>query len=182
MKKIVYYVASSVDGYIAGNNDDVSQFVYEGKAVERYLEDLKAFRTVIMGRNTYEFGYKFGVKPGDPSPVYAHMKHCIFSDSLHFENPSPQVEVKKLDPDEVDRIKEGSPTDIYLCGGGQFAGWLLAHKKIDMLKIKVNPLIMNQGIKLFEGADSAYRLRLETADVFDNGTQIISYSIEYAGS
>ena len=61
MKKIVYYVASSLDGYISGIDDDVSGFVYEGEMVEKYLEDLKSFQTVIMGRNTYEFGYKFGV-------------------------------------------------------------------------------------------------------------------------
>jgi len=179
MKKIVYYVACSVDGYIAGDGDDVSQFVYEGKAVERYLEDLKSFQTVIMGRNTYEFGYKFGVKPGDPSPVYKHMKHYIFSNSLRFENQHPQVEVKNLDTEEIDRIKTDSPTDIYLCGGGKFAGWLLAHKKIDILKVKLNPLIINQGIKLFEGVESPYSLHLDRCELFDKGMQILTYEIRY---
>lgn len=36
----------------------------KGDGVARYLKDLEAFDTVIMGRNTYEFGYKFGLKPG----------------------------------------------------------------------------------------------------------------------
>jgi dihydrofolate reductase len=179
MKNIVYYVASSVDGYISGINDDVSQFIYEGKAVEKYLKDLKTFQTVIMGRNTYEFGYRFGVKPGDPSPVYAHMKHYIFSDNLKFDHQSEQVEIKKLVPEEIDQIKEGSRTDIYLCGGGRFAGWLLENKKIDVLKIKLNPLIINQGVKLFEGVATPYHLHLEKCEVFDNGMQIMTYSIQY---
>ncbi|MEJ2613143.1 MAG: dihydrofolate reductase, partial [Candidatus Thiodiazotropha sp.] len=33
MRKIVYYVAASIDGYISGPNDDVSGFIYEGDGV-----------------------------------------------------------------------------------------------------------------------------------------------------
>lgn len=179
MKKIVYYVASSVDGYISGIDDDVSGFVYTGKAVERYLEDLKSFQTVIMGRNTYEYGYQYGVKPGEPSPVYAHMKHYIFSNSMAFEDPSPQVQVKKMVPYEIDLIKANSPTDIYLCGGGKLAGWLLEHKKLDVLKIKLNPLIVGRGVKLFEGIQSQYHLAFESSHVFEDGMQIITYRIGY---
>jgi dihydrofolate reductase len=62
-RKIVYYVASSLDGYISGINDDISGFVATGNGVERYLADLAEFDTVIMGKNTYEFGYKFGLQP-----------------------------------------------------------------------------------------------------------------------
>ena len=179
MKKIIYYVACSVDGYISGLDGDVSQFVYTGKAVERYLEDLKSFQTVIMGRNTYEFGYKFGVKPGEPSPVYAHMKHYIFSDTMSFETHNAQVEIRKLVADEIDRIKTDSPTDIYLCGGGKFAGWLLENQKIDVLKIKLNPLVVGQGRKLFEGLETPYHLQLESNHVFEDGMQIITYRIGY---
>jgi len=35
-----------------------------------------------MGKNTYEFGYKFGLKPGQRA--YPHMTHYIFSNSLKF--------------------------------------------------------------------------------------------------
>ncbi len=64
MKKIVYYVASSIDGFISGPNNDISAFQGEGPAVEKYLSDLQRFQTVIMGRNTYEFGYAYGLKAG----------------------------------------------------------------------------------------------------------------------
>ncbi len=76
MKKIVYYVASSLDGYIAGINDDISTFIPDGKGVEKYLSDLQSFKTVIMGLRTYEFGYQFGLQPGQPA--YPHMQHYIF--------------------------------------------------------------------------------------------------------
>jgi dihydrofolate reductase len=57
MRKIIYYVACSLDGFIAGEQEDISGFVSGGNGVDKYLSDLAAFDTVIMGRNTYEFGY-----------------------------------------------------------------------------------------------------------------------------
>lgn len=77
MKKIIYYVATSIDGFISGLNEDISGFLPDGNGVQKYLDDLKEFKTVIMGRKTYEFGYKYGLKPG--SPAYPHMDHYIFS-------------------------------------------------------------------------------------------------------
>jgi dihydrofolate reductase len=177
MRKIVYYVASSIDGFISGLNDDISRYVGTGNGVDKYLADLANFDTVIMGRNTYEFGYKYGLQPGQPA--YPHMKHYIFTDNLKLENLSTQVEVKNLDLTEIDKLKMHEGTDIYLCGGGQFAGWLLDNKKIDTLKLKLNPLILGQGIKLFGNSNSNYNLELlETAD-YENGLQIMTYNIIY---
>lgn len=179
MKRIVYYVASSIDGFIAGVNEDVSGFIYNGPGPERYIEDLKSFQTVIMGRNTYEFGYKFGAIPGEPSPAYPHMKHYVFSDKLVFKAKSEQVEVKRMEIGEIERIKETSPTDIYLCGGGHFAGWLLKHKQIDILKIKLNPLVLGSGVKLFEDVETQYKLEAMDSEAYSDGLRIISYKIIY---
>jgi len=147
MRKIVYYVATSLDGFIAGPNDDISGFIPSGNGVKKYQDDLLQLDTVIMGRRTYEFGYKYGLRPG--TKVYPHMKHYIFSSSLHFENP--QVTVCKPDLSIIKKLKEETGSDIYLCGGGEFAGWLLLNEEIDILKIKLNPFIQGKGIPLFGG-------------------------------
>jgi hypothetical protein len=110
MRKIVYYVASSIDGFISGLNDDISGFVGTGNGVDKYLADLANFDTVIMGRNTYEFGYKYGLQPGQPA--YPHMKHYIFTDNLKLENLSTQVEVKNLDLTEIDKLKMHEGIDL----------------------------------------------------------------------
>ena len=179
MRKIIYYIATSLDGFIAGENDDVSGFIYTGDGVETYLNDLKSFDTVIMGRSTYEFGYKFGAIPGEPSPAYPHMKHFIFSNNLTLDNLSDQVQIKKIDLNEIHNLKNQEGSDIYLCGGGQFAGWLLDNKQIDILKIKVNPLILNRGTKLFGESKGKYKLQLLESKNFEHGLQISSYQIIY---
>jgi dihydrofolate reductase len=177
MRKIVYYVATSLDGFIRGPDGDISGFVQDSDAVERYLEDLKKFDTVIMGRKTYEFGYRYGLLPGQPA--YLHMKHYIFSGSLKFEKQDSQVQVSEMDIGLVKRLKHQKGSDIYLCGGGQFAGWLLEHEMVDILKIKLNPFFAGKGIHLFGEAQSKIDLKFIHGRSYTHGVQILEYLIDY---
>lgn len=177
MRNIIYYVAVSIDGFIAGVNEDISGFVAEGSGVDQYLSDLQNFDTVIMGRKTYEFGYKFGLQPGQPP--YPHMKHYIFSETLHFENVTENIIIYKRDIGIIKSLKEQPGSDIYLCGGGEFAGWLLDHEMIEFLKIKLNPLILGNGTKLFGHSQKKVLTERVSVNSYDKGLQIISYKLIY---
>ena len=177
MRRIVYYVASSIDGFISRPGDDISGFVAEGTGVQKYLDDLAEFDTVIMGKNTYEFGYRYGLKPGEAA--YKNMKHYIFSNSLKFETQDTRVHVCKPDLQIVKKLKTGTGADIYLCGGGEFAGWLLENQQIDLLKIKLNPLIAGGGTKLFGSATRFYKTEWLQTEQYDRGLQLITYRILY---
>lgn len=177
MRKIIYYVAISLDGFICGPDEDISGFAQGGSGVEKYLEDLKSFDTVFMGRRTYEFGYKFGLQPGQPP--YEHMKNYIFSNKLSFEQQHQQVIVCPLEIEKVKEITQSPGTAIYLCGGSILASWLLEHEMIDELKIKLNPFVQGQGTKLFQSTQKAYQLELLKSEQYEQGLQIISYQVKY---
>lgn len=177
MRKIVYYVAVTLDGYISKPNDDISGFVGEGNGVDKYLKDLNDYDTVIMGRKTYEFGYKYGMKPGDAP--YKGMRHYVFSDSLKFESQNERLFVCERGIEKVKALKNENGTDIYLCGGGEFAGWLLDHKLIDLLKIKLNPLIAGAGTKIFGRSTTAVSTELIATNQYDNSLQIMTYRLKY---
>ncbi len=177
MRNIIYYVASSLDGYISGLEDDISGFVHKGNGIDQYLEDLQEFDTVIMGRKTYEFGYKFRMKPG--SLAYPHMTHYIFSRDLKFEQKADQLYVKDLDIRHIEKLRKQEGSDIYLCGGGEFAGWLLDHKQITHLKIKLNPFVAGEGVRIFGASKTYCRTRLLAAESFEEGLQILSYKLMY---
>lgn len=176
MSKIVYYVASSLDGFISGPGDDISLFIPKGKGVEKYQSDLKNFHTVIMGRRTYEFGYNFGLVPGQPA--YPHMMHHIFSNNLSFKKPAENVKVESLTIDRIQEIRESATSDIYLCGGGQFAGWLLDNQMIDILKLKLNPIILGGGVPMFGDSKSSIKGILLRNECFDEGLQILTYDLK----
>jgi len=177
MKKIVYYVAISLDGFIAGLDDDISLFGSGGKGIEKYFEDLKDYKTVIMGRRTYEFGYQFGLQPGQPA--YPHMEHHIFSDSIKIEQLADTVHIEEKSIARIKELKAISESDIYLCGGGVFAGWLLDNGLIDVLKLKLNPIILGNGIQLFGNSSSKTTLELKESEIFEDGLQILTYHLKH---
>lgn len=174
MSNIIYYVASSLDGFIAGPNDDISNFVAGGDGVDKYLSDLQNFKTVIMGRRTYEFGYQYGLEPGQPA--YPHMEHFIFSDSLKIENLNEKVHIEPKSLERIVEIKKASVTDVYLCGGGEFAGWLLDNGLIDQLKLKLNPITLGEGIKLFGKSTTRAKWDLVSTESFNEGLKILTYN------
>ncbi len=177
MRKIVYYVAVSIDGYIEGPDKSLEKFVHEPSIVDFYLNDLNNFDTTIMGRNTYENGYKYGLESG--KAAYPHMQHYIFSNTLNFDNPDENVHVVKPDFQYIHELQKGQGTDIYLCGGGLFAGWLLDNELIDVLKLKLNPILLGGGTRLFGSSTKSLFLDLKESLDFDNGFKILTYNIKY---
>lgn len=176
MNKVVYYVASSLDGFISGVNGDISKFEHHERVVEKYQADLLNFSTVIMGRKTYEFGYQFGLEPGQPA--YPHMEHHIFSKTLTLEPLSDQVYIEKISVDRVKEIVSASKTDVYLCGGGEFAGWLLDNGLIDQLKLKLNPIVLGDGVRLFGDSKMAFIAKLIDIESFESGLQLLTYDLK----
>ncbi len=179
MRKIIYYVASSIDGFISGANGNISGFenVAKSNGIEKYILDLKNFNTVIMGRKTYESGYNFGIKPGQAP--YPHMDHYIFSKTLKFEKKDKNVKICDLDLNIINKLKKQNGTDIYLCGGGELAGWLLENEMIDVLKIKLNPLVLGKGVRLFGNSTKQVKLDFIESQNYTHGLTISTYNIEY---
>jgi dihydrofolate reductase len=177
MRKIVYYVAITLDGYICGPNESIEGYVDQGSGLKKYQSDLESFDTVIMGRKTYEFGFKFGLIPGQPA--YKHMRHYIFSETANYENLHDQVKVLPRNIDLVSQLKEETGSSIYLCGGSIFAGWLLNHSLIDEVKVKVSPVIFGDGLPMFSGVERLFHLKLIDSQRHDHGMMINTYTVNY---
>lgn len=180
MRKLVYHVATTLDNYISHEDGSIEGFLGEGEHVTDYIESLKAYDTVLMGRTTYEWGIKFGgLQPGQTG--YPWMKNYIFSKTLRFDTKlDQQLEiVAENQLDFVKQLKQGQGTDIYLCGGGTFAAFLLEHELIDELKIKLNPIIYGSGIRLFGNSTKKVTLSLVDSKTYQNGVLLITYKLNY---
>lgn len=51
---------------------------------------------------------------------------------------------------------------------------------IDILKIKLNPLVLGGGTRLFGNSQKACRLKISSLQSFLNGLQIITYNVDYS--
>ena len=123
MHPIIYDVAVSIDGVISGPGGDISIFATEGPVVDDYQKRLETYTCAIMGRATYEYGYQYGMRPGDTP--YPNMQTFVFSNTLQLPASSEVSVMTRDDVMAIERLRETQRGPIYLCGGGQFAGSLL---------------------------------------------------------
>jgi dihydrofolate reductase len=186
-RELKYFIACTVDGFIAREDGSLGGFLTEGEHVAYQAESfpetipthLRAilgagseqpnFDTVVMGRRTYDVGRAMGIT----SP-YRHLKQYLFSKSVE-QRPDPEVELIKADPlGLVQKLKTQPGKAIWLCGGGNLAGELLS--EIDELILKVNPVAFGRGIPLFGSSKTApLHLRLVSQQVFTNGVMVNCY-------
>ncbi|PSR62670.1 deaminase [Nocardia sp. MDA0666] len=185
MRKLVYYVGVSLDGYIAGPGGEFDMYPVSQEMSdwfnERYPEVVpthirphvnlpvetpnREWDTLIMGRGTYEPALEIGVT----SP-YAHMKQYVVSTTLDPVD-DPNVEVVADDPVAlVRKLKQQDGKDIWLCGGGTLAGALI--DEIDEVIIKSYPVLLGAGISAVSGNFSPTAFRPVRRQEFGNGAQV----------
>jgi len=175
MRRLKYYVASTVDGYIAHEDGSFSGFLMVGDHVSDYLEVLKQFDVVLMGRKTYQIG----VNEGLTSP-YPHMQQYVISKTLQ-TSPDPAITVVSEGVvDLVKHLKAESGQDIYLCGGGTLAATLFAEGLVDDVILKVNPVLFGSGIPVIAGGVQPIPmtpLQLMDSKIYDNGLVLLWYRV-----
>lgn len=177
-RKLVYYVAMTVDHFIAHEDETIKGFATEGHAIGDYLNSLRDYDTVLMGRRTYEWGFQFGVQAGQPVATYAHMMQYVFSQTME-PYTNEHLRVIRDDPaDFVRELKASSGGAIYLCGGGQLAGYLLQNGLVDEVILKINPVVFGSGIPVFGHLGGDFRLSLLDTKVYNNGVIFLHYAIE----
>lgn len=195
MRELTYYVAVSIDGYIAGPKGEFDRFLAEGDHMavigEKYqgtvptlLADRAGvpaeggpFDTVVMGWNTYAVGL-----PMLPSP-YSHLQQVVFTRSHAAPEGSEGVEFTDRDPVEVVRelkqesgLRQEAEKGIWLCGGGSLASALIG--EIDRLVLKISPVLLGDGIRLFGGSEYAPRdVTPDAITRYDSGVVIAEYSL-----
>ena len=173
MRQLKYYVACTVDGFIAHEDESIEGFLQAGEHVTDYLESFKLFDIVLMGRKTYEFGLKFGVT--NPYPM---MKQYVFSRTM---TASPDENVELISDRVVELItalKQENGKDIYLCGGANLATMLFAENLIDGIILKLNPVLFGSGIPLFSGVIQQTDLELTDSKIYSNGVALLHYRVK----
>lgn len=166
MTNIVYYVAATLDGFICGADGGISAFVHDDEFVEHYKKSLQRFHCTIMGKTTYEFGYAYGLQPGQKA--YPHMDHYVFSKSIQLPDNSEVVAVRANWAAKLQELKNTARFDIYLCGGSEFAGFVLEAGLINELIVKVNPVLLGEGKPLFSSS-KPIKLSLKKSLTFSCG-------------
>jgi dihydrofolate reductase len=173
MRKLSLFIATSLDGYIAKPNDDLSFLKLVEKEGEDYgyADFTSTIDTLIIGRKTYDYVLK---EIG----------------SAHYDNGQKDVYVitRTERPgvgrttfytgsltELVQRLKSQSGKNIYCDGGAEIINELLKDDLIDELIISIVPILVGNGTRLFKDDRPEQMLELLHAKTFDTGLTQLHY-------
>lgn len=166
-RKVILYISQSLDGFIADNNGSVDWILGNN---EDYTSDygydnfIRNIDTVILGYNTY----KQLIEELSPNEwVYKGLQSYVFTEKtindvndIKFVNEDIISFIKKL------RKEKGK--DIWICGGSNILNQLVKENLIDEYQITTVPVILGDGIRLFEEKNKKIKLELKETKI-ENG-------------
>jgi len=144
MKKLILYIAMSLDGVIAREDNSLDWlFRTGGEGDNGYSDFYKTVDTILMGRKTYE---QILILENGKFP-YKNKKCYVFT-----------------------RQEEGKR--VWLVGGGELLHEFLKYRLVDELIIQIAPIIIGKGIRLFKEDNLEIELILKETKSVNNFSQL----------
>jgi len=168
------FSALSLDGYVArpdGNIDWLTSFPNPEKLDYGYAAFIGTVDTTLMGNKTYQLILSFDM----PFP-YRGKKNFVFTRQKD-RTDTEFVEFVSEDPAGfIHDLKQGAGGDIWCIGGGQINGLLMEHDLIDELYLHVIPVVLGEGIPLFDGRRAVEKqFVLKGSHVYNNSILELRY-------
>jgi len=170
-RKVIVYIAASLDGYIAKPNDDLSFLSIVAKDGEDYgySEFIGNIDTVLMGRKTYNW----------VMTQVAEFPHADKETYIITRTARPAIgkikfytgDLKSL----VVQLKNSNGKNIFVDGGAAIVNELLNENLIDEFYISIIPVLLGDGIRLFNDGRPEQRLKLVSVKQFETGLTQIHY-------
>jgi len=176
MKKLILYIAASLDGKIAKPDGDVAwleQLPNPDQSDYGYTDFYKTLDTTLMGRKTYDQVLGFDLK----DPLYPKTTNYVFTTQK--DNPVEGFEFVNEDPVTfTKKLKQQAGKDIWLIGGATINTPLFNAGLIDEMMVFVMPIVLGDGIPLFAQAPQTTVMKLIDSKVYGSGAALLHYAVE----
>ncbi|WP_019538715.1 dihydrofolate reductase family protein [Proteiniphilum acetatigenes] len=173
MRTLTIYIATSLDGYIAKPNDDLSFLKVVEKEDEDYgyNEFTKTIDTIILGRRTYDWV----LKEIGPSYYDNGERNVYVITRTERPNVGRTIFYTKNLTELVQQLKAENGKNIYCDGGAEIINELLKNDLIDEFVISIIPVLVGNGIRLFKDGRPEQQLELVSVKTYDTGLTQLHY-------
>jgi dihydrofolate reductase len=169
MRQVVYSVAMSLDGYIAGPRGE-SDWILIDPQID-FNAIFARYDAILMGRKTYETTRtsKGGSMPGVESYVISRtLRQADCRGVTVSDNPSQTVS----------ELKEQLGKDIWLFGGGELFRSMLGLGLVDRVSVAIIPVLLGGGLRLLPNSPRRAELRLVEHQLYPTtGTVSLEYEV-----
>ena len=170
-RKVILYIAMSLDGYIATKNEnlDFLSLVEQEGEDYGYADFIKTVDTVIVGRKTYDkvlsMGFDF---------PHADKKSYIIT-----RTPKPPIGNIQFYTENLEalilKLKEKDGQNIFVDGGAEIVNLMMNDNLIDVFCVSIIPVLLGDGISLFQDNRPELQLKFVRSETFKSGLVQIWY-------
>jgi dihydrofolate reductase len=173
VRKLSLFIATSLDGYIAKPNDDLSFLKLVEKEGEDYgyAEFTANIDTIILGRRTYDWVLReIGTSHYDNGERNVYVitrteRQSVGKTKFYTGNLTELVQ----------QLKSEYGKNIYCDGGAEIVNELLISDLIDEFIVSIVPVLVGNGIRLFKDGRPEQQLELVNTKTFDTGLIQLHY-------
>ncbi len=161
---VTLYAAVSLDGYVAGEGDDLGWLELAGQGGEGGDYGYRAFYATVdvtvMGRATWEVVRGFTPWPYRDRPCVVLTRRAGLA----------PVANETFEAFDAERWRARARREhVYLCGGGEAVRLFLAHRLVDRIDLATIPVLLGAGKPLFPPRFPRGRFRLRASAAHPSG-------------
>ena len=175
-RKIIVYIATSADGYIARADGSVDWLNRPRTAGDYGMKDfVRSIDTILFGRKTYDQSLKFDKKSVESN--LSTTRNYVFT----HKPPKSKLNVTFVNEpikEFASRLRETPGKNIWMMGGGGIIGSFLDSGELDEFIIHVIPTFIGEGIPLIAPRHRSVELSLLSTHAYEDGVVRMHYRVE----
>lgn len=185
MRNLLYFMHASLDGFVAGPNGEMDWIRFDDELFDFVATMTDKADTALYGRVTYEMmqGYwpTAGENPNaskhdkEHSAWYKKVSKIVLSRTLSGEGLENTTVISDQLASKINAIKNKEGKDILIFGSPRASHSLLGLGLIDAFWIFVNPVLLGQGMPLFQNVTDKINLTLVESKLFSCGVIALHY-------
>ena len=185
MRKIVWLMHVSLDGFAAGPNGEIDWIYLEDELFEDIHNILQKADTALYGRVTYQLMKSYWPTAAKSPKATKHdIDHAnwvnpavklVFSKSLKETDWQNTRIVKNHATEEVQELKKRPGKNMILFASPSLASTFLSQNLIDEYWFNINPIILGKGKPMFQDVRGVRKMKLLGSKTYKNGVVNLHY-------
>jgi dihydrofolate reductase len=179
MRKIITTTWISLDGFIAGPNNEMDWVRVDDEMGKYEMDIVTAADTLLLGRVTYQsFAGAWPYVPDNPAADPGEKEYALKLNAMRkivFSRTLPAVEwhnsslLKEVLPETITQLKHEPGRDMLIYGSASIVQALANHGLIDEYQLLVHPVVLGSGKPLFQNIRDRQKLQLIKTKTFPSG-------------
>jgi len=187
MRKLVLFMHTSLDGFTTDSEGKMDWIKIDEEMFDCAGQRTREADTAIYGRGTYQIMEDYWPTAADNpnaskhdlehSAWYNHVQKIVVSKTMKDIDVKNAKVISENIAAEIRKLKEGPGKEIILFGSPTLSHTLTEENLVDDYWLFVNPILLGDGLPLFNGLKHTINLKLLTNKIFPSGVVCLHYEV-----